>query len=62
MIAGWIAAVLSVLSIVGVLVRISYQTGQLVARFAEFRESADRIHDDQEKRLRLLETRLPRRA
>jgi hypothetical protein len=57
MIAGWTAAIVALAGILGVLIRLSFQVGQLVQRFGDHVISADRIHGDQENRIRLLEQR-----
>lgn len=55
MVAGWIAAVVAVLGVLGLLIRLSYQVGLLVQRFGDHVEQADRQFKDQEMRLRALE-------
>ena len=47
------------LTVVILLVRIAWTTGQLVQRFGDHVTQADKIHGDQETRIRLLER--PRR-
>jgi hypothetical protein len=60
-IAGWVAAIVALAGILGVLIRLSFQVGQLVQRFGDHVISADKIHGDQETRIRALEHRPARR-
>lgn len=55
MITAWIGAGGVLLSILAILVRISFQLGSLMQRFSDHVLSADKIHGDQEGRIRALE-------
>jgi hypothetical protein len=54
-IAAWVSAVAAVAAILGVLLRLSFQVGSLVARVGDHVAAADKVHADQEARLRKLE-------
>lgn len=56
---AWLAPIL--LAMLGFLIRISFQMGGLVQRFTDHADIAEKVHKDQEARLRLLELgpRLP---
>jgi hypothetical protein len=63
----FVALLVGILTIIGalaaairVLIRISWQMGQLVQRFGDHVTDASRIHQDQEERIRRLER--PRRG
>ena len=58
--AAWIAAIVGVLGILGLLLRISFQIGALVQRFGDHVSAADKVHSDQETRIRALEHSRPR--
>lgn len=65
---GTVALVVGIVTIIGalgaairVLLRISWQMGELVTRFGDHVEQATKIHSDQETRIRDLE-RPPRRG
>jgi hypothetical protein len=58
--AEFISLCVGILAIVGILVRIAWSVGQLVQRFGDHVTQADRIHGDQEGRIRNLESRMRR--
>jgi hypothetical protein len=51
----FVALASGILAILGVLLRIAWSMGQLVQRFGDHVTQADRIHSDQEDRIRRLE-------
>jgi hypothetical protein len=53
---NFIAMVVGVIAIVGTLARISFQLGTLIARFNGHVQISDRVDEDHENRLRLLES------
>lgn len=56
-VAELIGAIGGGLTIIGLLTRISWSLGQLVQRFGDHVTQADKIHNDQENRIRTLERR-----
>lgn len=58
--AEFIGVLSFALTIVALLVRIAWSTGQLVQRFGDHVIISDRLHQDQESRLRNLEQRIRR--
>jgi hypothetical protein len=58
--AEFVSLVVGILAIVGILVRIAWSVGQLVQRFGDHVAQADKIHGDQEGRIRNLEERTRR--
>lgn len=56
-VAAWVAAAVAVVGMLGMLLRISFQVGGLVQRFGDHVSASDKLHDDQEKRIRSLERR-----
>jgi hypothetical protein len=52
---GFVALLVGILTIIGALARISFQLGVLISRFNGHVSISDRVQDDHEKRLRLLE-------
>lgn len=52
---AFVALLVGVLTIIGTLARISFQLGVLISRFNGHVDVSDRVQDDHEKRLRLLE-------
>jgi hypothetical protein len=60
LLVGIIAILTGISGMLVFLARISYKLGQLVQRFGDHVLSADRIHGDQETRLRNVENRTRR--
>jgi hypothetical protein len=60
-VTGWIAAVAAVLTVLGALLRISFQIGVLVQRVGDHAEDSRRVHDAIDKRLQRLEAARARR-
>lgn len=58
--AAWITVLSTSLLTVGLLLRLVWIGGQIVQRFGDYMTASDKIHHDQETRLRALESR-PRR-
>jgi len=56
-ITAWIAAIVALAGILGVLIRLSVQVGMLVQKFGDHIEQSTQIHGDQETRIRSLEAR-----
>lgn len=56
----FIALVVGILTIIGILMRIAWTTGQLVQRFGDHVVQDDKIHANQEERIRNLENRTRR--
>lgn len=54
-VAMFVTLCVGVMSIIGLLVKISYNTGSLVSRFGDHVRQADKVHEDQERRLRAVE-------
>jgi hypothetical protein len=59
--AAWVTALCGLVTIIGVLLRLSFQVGSLVQRLGDHVTSSDRTHADQETRLRRLESARARR-
>ena len=60
MTAAIVTVLIGVAGVLGLLLRISFQLGALVQRFGDHVVNADKIHTDQESRIRYLEQRRPR--
>jgi len=60
MTAALVSVAVAVLGILGLLLRISFQLGALVQRFGDHVSEADKVHADQETRIRALERVRPR--
>jgi hypothetical protein len=54
--AAWVAAAVPIAGILLLLLRLTFQVGRLVQRMGDHVTAADRVHADQEQRIRRLET------